>query len=207
VQLLILDDTSNPLVVDTNNDGVCDAINPLLTPTTTPMSDKDALLVNMTPIPPTGGADYTPSTPPAGAPCISGTDAKQPELLCLGTTSLTQVIAYSFANNPAIYGIPPLAAGGQCVGRQFDALANHVADGWICLAVQVSDKLGNTQVSRPLRVCIDKDGKGDECGASRPPMPDCTGTQTTSKPNVVVDGSKHCTPWSAFPSVEFRRIN
>ena len=207
VQLLILDDTSNPLVVDTNNDGVCDAINPLLTPTTTPMSDKDALLVNMAPIPPAGAADYTPSSPPPGAPCISGMDTKPPELLCLGTTSLSQVIAYSTASTPAIYGIPPLAVGGQCVGRQFDALANHVADGWICLAVQVSDKLGNTQVSRPVRVCIDKDGKGDECGANKPAMPDCTGTQTSAKPNVVVDGSKHCKAWAAYDPVEFRRIN
>ena len=206
VQLLILDDTSNPLVVDTNNDGVCDAINPLLTPTTTPMSDKDALLVNLAPIAPTGSADYTPSVPPPGAPCISGADNKSPDLLCLGTTSLTTVIPYS-SNQPAIYGIPPLLAGGQCVGRQFDALANHVADGWICLAVQVSDKLGNTQVSRPLRVCIDKDGMGGECGAGKPPMPDCTGTQTASKPNVVIDGSKHCTAWDSFPATEFRRVN
>src|SRR5262249_26183917 len=52
VQLLVLNDTSQPLVVDTNNDGVCDAINPLLTPTTKPMSSKDALLINMAPVPP-----------------------------------------------------------------------------------------------------------------------------------------------------------
>jgi hypothetical protein len=207
VNLLILDDTSNPLVVDTNNDGFCDAVNPLLTPTTTPMSDKDALLVNLAPIAPTGVADYTPSVPPPGAPCLSGTDAKPPEPLCFGTTDLTQVIAYSAMALPAVYGIPPFTSGGQCVGRQFDALANHVADGWVCIAVQVSDKLGNTQVSRPIRVCIDKDGMGGECSTSKGPMPDCTGTQTMSKPNVVVDGSKPCKPWDAYPPVEFRRIN
>jgi hypothetical protein len=205
VHLLILDDTSNALVVDTNGDGFCDAVNPLLTPTTTPMSDKDALLVNMAPIAPTGGADYTPSIPPAGAPCVSGTDTKPPDVLCLGSTNLTQAISYSTAL-PATYGIPPFVSGGQCIGRQFDALANHVNDGWICLAVQVSDKLGNTQVSRPLRVCIDKDGKGDECGANKGPMPDCTGTQTQSKPNVVVDGTKPCKPWDTYPDVEYRRF-
>jgi hypothetical protein len=93
------------------------------------------------------------------------------------------------------------------VGRQFDALANHVNDGWVCVAVQVSDKLGNTQVSRPLRVCIDKDGMGGECSTNKAPMPDCTGTQTTSKPNVVVDGSKPCKAWDAYPPVEYRRLN
>jgi hypothetical protein len=203
VQLLILDDTTNALVVDTNNDGVCDAINPLLTPTTTPMSDKDALLVNMAPITPTGGADYTPSFPPAGAPCISGTDTKPPDSLCL-TTNLTQAISYA-TSLPAIYTLPPIATGGQCVGRQLDALGNHIQDGWICLAVSVSDKLGNTQVSRPLRVCVDKDGMGGECSGGAP-MPDCTGTQTQAKPNVTVDAGKPCKPWAAFAPVEFRRV-
>jgi hypothetical protein len=93
------------------------------------------------------------------------------------------------------------------VGRQFDGLANHVSDGWICLAVAVADHLGNLQVSRPLRVCVDKDGKGGECDpATRPAMPDCTGTQTTSKPNVTVDPAKPCKPWRAFPANQFRLV-
>ena len=50
VELLVLDDTTQPLVVDSDGDGVCDKINPLLVPTTTPMSSKDALLVNLVPI-------------------------------------------------------------------------------------------------------------------------------------------------------------
>jgi hypothetical protein len=205
VHLLILDDTSKALVVDTNNDGVCDAVNPLLTPTTTPMSDNDALLVNLAPIMPSGGGNFTPRVPFAGSPCVSGTDNKPPEPLCL-TTNLTAAIYYSGGNLPAIYTIPPvLNDKAQCVGRQFDALGNTVKDGWVCMAVAVSDKLGNMQVSRPLRVCVDKDGMNGECGASRPPMPDCTGTQTSAKPNVVVDSAKPCTPWRLFRSREYRR--
>jgi hypothetical protein len=201
VHLLILDDTARPLVVDTNNDGFCDAVNPLLTPTTTPMSDSDALLVNMVPVPPGGSSNYTPRTPDPGAPCVTGIDQKAPDPLCY-STNLLQAISYS-NNLPAVYAIPPILAGGQCIGRQFDALGNHVADGWICVAVAVSDKLGNTQVSRPLRVCVDKDGMGGECGASRPPMPDCTGTQTMAKPTVVVDGTKPCKPWRNYPATEY----
>ena len=54
VELLVLGDASQPLVVDSDGDGVCDKINPLLVPTTTPMSSNDALLVNMVPIAPAG---------------------------------------------------------------------------------------------------------------------------------------------------------
>jgi hypothetical protein len=206
VHLLILDDPTKALVVDTNGDGVCDAVNPLLTPTTTPMSSGDALLVNMVPIPPTGASNYTPQMNlPSHAPCISGDQAKGPSPICL-TTSLTQAIHYTSTNTPAIYSIAPVQADNlQCVGRQFDALGNFVQDGWICIAVAVPDALGNMQVSRPLRVCLDKDGQGGECGAGRPAPPNCTGTQTASKPNVIIDASRPCTPWRAFIQEEFRR--
>ena len=54
-------------------------------------------------------------------------------------------------------------AGLQCVGNQFDAFANNVHDGWTCMAVRAADKLGNQQVSRVVRVCVDHDGIGNEC--------------------------------------------
>jgi hypothetical protein len=205
VQLLILDDTSKALVVDTNDDGLCDNVNPLLTPTTVPMSSSDALLVNLLPISPAGGSNYTPRQPPDGAPCITGDDTRAPDALCL-TTSMTEALYYTNGGQAAIYSVGPVVTDGlQCVGRQFDTLGNHVQDGWICLAVAVSDSLGNLQVSRPIRVCVNKDGQNDECGASRPAMPNCTGTQTAAEPNIVVDATRPCSPWAAFPAQEFRR--
>jgi hypothetical protein len=196
VQLLVLDDTSQPLVVDSDHDaaGACDMINPLLTPTTSPKSDKDALLINMVPVPPTGIGDYRPRGVPQGAPCVMGTAVDPPDPVCF-TTDLTAVIPYSTSSTPAIYTIPPvLNDRAQCVGRQFDALGSHVQDGWVCLAVQVSDKLGNTQVSRPVRVCIDR-GSG-RCATD--PMPSCTGTLTATKPTPVVDATKPCVPWARY---------
>ena len=81
VELLVLDDTSQPLVVDSDGDGVCDKINPLLVPTTTPMSSKDALLVNLIPIAPVGHADLT-ADPAIAAdpslPCAPGVDSSIP---------------------------------------------------------------------------------------------------------------------------------
>jgi hypothetical protein len=206
VQLLILDDTSQALVVDTNNDGKCDAVNPILTPTTTPMSSTDALLINLVPIAVQGLANYLPYGPgfSATARCGQGTAGVAPDPLC-GTSGLTTTMAYLTLSTPAIYTIPPIINDKLWnLGRQFDALGNHLNDGWVCLAVAVADKLGNLQVSRPLRICVDKDGQGDECGANRPAPPDCTGTLTATQPKPVVDATKHCSPWRTFIHDEYR---
>jgi hypothetical protein len=201
VQLLVLDDTSNPLVVDSDGDGACDTINPLLTPTTSPMSASDALLINMVPISPGGAADFllSPLSHPA---CTQlGSASKHPDPMC-DTTDLPVVIPahVGTAAVPAIYTLPPVVVDHlQCVGRQFDALGNHINDGWVCLAVAVWDKLGNAQVSQVLRVCVDKDGTGGECDpATRAPAPNCTGTLTQLKPVPKVDATKPCTPWRHY---------
>lgn len=202
VQLLVLDDTSQALLVDTSGDGKCDAVNPLLKPTTTPMSSTDALLINMIAVSATGTANYMPSTVPFGAPCVSGLDPKPPDALCF-TTNLSIAIPYTNASTPAIWTIAPVAADGlQCVGRQFDALGNSISDGWICIAVAVADKLGNFQVSRPLRVCVDKDGKNNEC-VSPGPAPNCTGTVSASGPPPTIDLARPCTAWRSYPDVEY----
>jgi hypothetical protein len=196
VQLLVLNDTTQALVVDTDGDGACDAVNPLLTPSTNPMSATDALLINLSPLSPTGSADFNQS--PIAMYCThAGTDDKSPDPLC-DTTPMTIVIP-SHAGTPAIYTLPPAVNDHlQCVGRQFDTLGNHVKDGWICLAVAVSDKLGNSQVSRPIRVCVDKDGLNGECGVNRGPPPDCTGTLTAAKPVPIVNVAQPCQQWRRY---------
>jgi len=193
VELLVLDDTSQPLVVDSDGDGVCDKINPLLVPTTTPMSSKDALLVNLIPIASVGHADLTgdPSilNDPT-LPCFPGSDAAHPDPLCY-TTDLTMAIPYTSGAEPAIWTLAPVVPSGlQCVGNQFDAFANNLHDGWSCMAVRAADKLGNMQVSRVLRVCVDHDGVGNECPhqsiigiTNATPM-----TITTSAPHGLASG-------------------
>jgi hypothetical protein len=193
VELLVLDDITQPLVVDSDGDGLCDKINPLLVPTTTPMSSKDALLVNLIPIASTGHADLTgdPSilNDPT-LPCVPGTDAAHPDPLCY-TTDLTMAIPYTSGAEPAIWTLAPVVPSGlQCVGNQFDAFANNVHDGWACMAVRAADKLGNVQVSRVLRVCVDHDGVGNECPhqsiigiTNATPM-----TITTSAPHGLATG-------------------
>jgi len=166
VELLVLDDTDSALVVDSNGDGVCDAVNPRLVPTTNPMSATDALLVNMAPVPATGAANFTPdpSIPPEGLPdCGIGDDSLLPPTLCR-TSDLSIAIPARQSADAAVWAIPNVTPGtALCVGNQLDTLGNHLGDGPACLAVRAYDQLGNSQVSAVLHVCIDHDGDDAEC--------------------------------------------
>jgi hypothetical protein len=138
------------LVVDTSDppDGICDDINPDLVPSVSPKSSKDAQLIDMVSIAPKQGTgDFSHES---GVACSGSEDRPLP--LC-GTTSLTYTLGYSAAL-PSIWTIAPVVADGlHCVGKQFDA-SHSLKDGWACVAVEAADKMGNKQVSRPIRVCI-----------------------------------------------------
>jgi hypothetical protein len=190
VDLVILDDTTQPLVVDLpdaeddemDNGGpalpTCDTLNPQLVPTTVPRGSKDLLVVDMVPLQPAGVADFLPDVE---ASCNSGGAQNKPAALCESTEDLskarydsfrtphseymTRIISYNVAREPAIWTIGQIVAGPdpRCGGTQFDTIGNNISDGWACLAVVAKDKLGNKSVSRPIRVCIDKDSDGVEC--------------------------------------------
>jgi hypothetical protein len=218
-ELLVLDDATQPLVVNTNPvakgnlkaDTTCDALNPLLVPTTKPMTSHDALVITLTSIMPTGSPDLTNDRPPPvnngmilvgdDLSCTGGGGSKIPDSICdysgnpakakyrlnrfdtvdtLGNPiSFAQTQAHSdimtvflgYAGGvssrlPSIWSLPPVGSGAAnalCGGTQLDALANFLTDGWACFAIRAQDKLGNKQVSRPLRLCIDKDNDGKEC--------------------------------------------
>jgi hypothetical protein len=218
-QLLILDDISKPLVVNTNPvvmgnrkaDDLCDAINPLLIPTTRPMTSSDAMLVTLFPIPAAGQPDLSNGvhTPAIGEDnsCLTGDNAGTPDTVCevsrtaikarwgfnplkhvwqAHSDSFNVVLGYGAGGSTtrlsSIWTIPKQESGASsplCGGTQLDTLANFVSDGWACLAVFSSDKLGNKQVSRPFRLCIDKDGNGAEC-------PHKAIAQVTSGPSTIV---------------------
>jgi hypothetical protein len=166
VGVLILDDISNPLVVDTSDppDGICDAINPELIPSTTPKSSKDAQYIGMVSLAPYQGAGNYSSQ--KGVAC-SGTE-EAPKPFC-GTTYNAikrQYLAYTLGyagDLPSIWTVAPVVADGlQCAGRQFDA-SNNLKDGWACVAAVASDTLGNNQVSRPIRICLEVTPKSTAC--------------------------------------------
>jgi hypothetical protein len=172
VKVLILDDTSLPLVVDTSDppDGICDDINPELVPSVAPQSAKDAQLLDMVSLPAKAGqADFSPQP---GVACSSESgEPPAPGTFCETTYSPTKnrVMTYSMGyakSLPAIWAVPPVVGDGlQCAGRQFDA-ANNLHDGWACVAVVAADELGNKQVSRPIRICVAAEPNSTACPVS-----------------------------------------
>ncbi len=197
-RIFLLDDTAQAVVVDSTGDGYCDSINPEVEPLGTAPAPGQAVAVNLVPIPPSGTADFTPYTATGNqfpfAQCNDGEAEESPEPLCK-TTVMTKVIPWTAidpkSTEPAIYSIPPVATGKQCVGLPFDFLANNFDDGWVCVAVEAADNLGNASVSRPLRVWVKK----DELVAG--PLPDNAGTPpnctgTIDATTGTVDSSKPC---------------
>jgi hypothetical protein len=158
VKVLILDDTSMPLVVDTSDppDGICDDINPDLIPSVSPQSAKDAQLLDMVSLPANAGAGDFSYEP--GSSC-SGSDQATPDPFCKTTYSLIKhkYMTYSLGSKsgiPSIWTLGPVVGDGiQCAGRQFDS-SNNLHDGFACVAAVASDRLGNKQVSRPIRMCV-----------------------------------------------------
>jgi hypothetical protein len=193
----VLDDTSRPLAVDLDGDGACDAINPELIPTTNPpRMSNEILAVRLAPLKPTGDADFTPDPSLDGSSCPPGRDPAAPPPLCL-QQEMTLALGYSAASGPepAIWAIEPTDQP-WCVGSQLDAQANQIADGWACLAVVATDKVGNSSVSHPLRVYIDRSAatlqnRAGLCPlppASAGPPPDCTGRYDT-KAGALIAGT------------------
>jgi hypothetical protein len=195
-----------PLVVDTDGDGYCDAVNPKLEPTTSPLQGpRQVLKVRLAPVPPAGVGDFATPDPTlplnlvGGGVCLAGRDVDPPFDLCrLGPQPS---IAISYAGGlPAIWAAEPVAPkdAAFCFGSQLDTKANNViavksvnpplagAAGWKCVAIVTADMNGNSSTSQPIRVYLDDYRFGglapDFCPnkgvapAGAGPPPNCTGT-------------------------------
>ncbi len=178
VAFYVLDDQTGSLLVDTDGDDVCDAINPALVPTSVPDTTTEAAVVSLVAVSPSGAPFYPVAVadPFGGRADVAddacnqpGADAddEPPSALCLSTPA-TRVMATELGA-AAIFAVPPIE-GPWCVGNAFDGPATNIADGWACVAAVAPDQLGNLGLSPPLRVCIDHDGDGtdglDGAGAS-----------------------------------------
>jgi hypothetical protein len=198
-----------PLVVDTDDDGYCDAVNPKLEPTTAPLTGpRQVLKVRMKPVPPGGAGDYYPphyalQPDPLPPGCGQGIDMDPPEWRCrLGPQP---TVAINYIGLPAIWSIEPIAPddASYCFGSQFDAKVNNVTEataasppsGWKCIAVVTADTLGNASTSAPLRVYLADykyGGSRQYCTpppANAGPPPTCTGTYNRATREVT---SKAC---------------
>ncbi|MBK8480293.1 MAG: hypothetical protein IPL40_03820 [Proteobacteria bacterium] len=173
-----------PIVVDTDGDGFCDAINPAVVPLGSRPDPGQAVAVDLAPIPGSGIADFTPHLNPplpTGLGCVNGDEAKSPRSLCDTTpASMSSIITYS-TKLPAIWTIPPVRPSDDdyCVGIGFDFRANEIPAGWACIAAEARDELGNLGVSRPIRVAVEYGTSRFLPGpapATAGAAPNCTGT-------------------------------
>jgi hypothetical protein len=194
---------NGPLAVDTDGDGVCDDVNPLLVPTPDISASNQAVALQMAPIPPGGQQDLRPSptpgplfNPPSDCTQIGTATGTLPNPLCLGVDNLQLrfVISYTPSHLPSIYTIPPVhpSIATDCVGLQFDSL-NHLPEGPACFVVVAVDNAGNHNVSAPLRLCIDRGG--GLCNAWPASPPSCLGTYNKT---TMTTNNTACTPVPAY---------
>jgi hypothetical protein len=185
VRLYVKPLDGTPLV--TGSAGICRSINSALHDVAAYSGGSlEVVVANLEPIPPGGSGDFTPfvdAQAPAACDLLGDLALTEPPDLPCGHLSPMSQARYILGqrynwSETAIFGIAPVVAGSdlKCEGIQFDA--RQLPDGWMCVAVAARDKLGNLGVSKPLRVCLDKQSTGVTACNSTPTLecsdpPDC----------------------------------
>ncbi len=193
VDVYILDNTSVPLLVDLDSDGICDDINPAVLPGAG--GTDTAVVLELEGVGARGAAYFDPSLDFTGAPapfdsCVAGSSAV-PSPLCVATSPVTRIIpAVVHPTDRTIFGKPPIAAM-TCVGDAWDFQTN-ISEGWACVAARAEDNLGNVGVSPPVRACFINGVAPEPCPASLGTIVDAS-----MRPSCT-DG---CTPPPSFDSI------
>jgi hypothetical protein len=129
--------------------------------------------------------------------CKYGSETAPQQPLCSDRASdLRRVIQYGLDKNEPVVYVSASIAEPECTGASWEIQQfTMMREGWICLAAIATDKagtLGNTAVSRPLRLCFDDTGT--------PEQPSCMDLQN---PPSCTDG---CTLPRNFASLNDRFI-
>jgi hypothetical protein len=138
---------------------------------------------------PTGEAEYGNDTatlaPALGKQCTLGPATSPPRLCGSLETDMYRVTRHAMSTSDGgervIYGVG--ASGVDCVGG-FWEYGTTLTEGWKCFAATARDRQGNVGISRPLRLCLDKDLDDlvDPCAGQPPPL--CT-DGCTAPPRVA----------------------
>ena len=155
-----------------NNSGVCNRISPEVEPDVLLRKPEQAYKQDMVPVAPAGVAYFSKQVLPLNAACQTpGTEEKKPPSICAAVapgldTDISLWISYTYAKKPAIYVLGEYnpASALTCTGGAFDA--KNLADGPVCIAVIATDLAGNSSVSEPIAICVDKDNNGNCLGFS-----------------------------------------
>ena len=191
VRLYAQDDSTQPLLIDTDSDGVCDA----LAKEGTPGVAHPPVPIELRPLDASGEATYSTSSPEISGICTRVATNASPILnLCSQHASdMSRVIDHALADaKEAVIYTATSSSALECTGKAVD-ITSAVANGWVCLAAEAQDLVGNHSVSSPIRVCLN---------SSNHPEPACKNS-SVPKPTCVAD----CTPPSHFPNGYVVRLN
>jgi hypothetical protein len=206
VRLYFQPDSSQPLLKDTDGDGMCDAL-----------AKDNFEYVSLMPLSRTGGeafgTDGTSSPPTAGVCTVPTTATPAPPTLCNMSSDMRAVVQHNIdtegsdqKEEPVVYAFTP-SPGFECTGKKLD-LTGYTADtskglkvslspdGWFCMAVTAKDGRGNQGVSPPLRICLD-DPNVEWPGDGLPP---CMKDKKDYPPSCV----DSCTPPPGMPDHIYR---
>jgi len=175
-----------PLLVDTNSDGICDAINKSddmnIRAEDRVSADEDPVKIKLEAVNPGGGPWFAKvGTAPPGCPNDPGGTDDPPATMCPATEMLRAVPGRIQGKPPAVYAYTPSnrVDEGACNGIDWNIAGNtRGREGWICVAARAVDNIGNVGVSEPIRLCYDN-GTGAPADCSGQP-PTCLGSCTIS---------------------------
>jgi hypothetical protein len=170
--LYVQGQTSTPLIVDSDGDGVCDRIATNPVPTQPQLAPVRVLL---SPIQFLGAFPAGQSASNDAAPALMSYCGPSPSYgpvqpICPGTTMTYALRHTASSAGPAIYTVSPAQnTGPACAGRGWQT---SVDSGWACVVGTATDAMGNVGISKPLRVCYSLDGAAASCAGAPPSCTD-----------------------------------
>jgi hypothetical protein len=192
VRLYAQDDATQPLLIDTNNDGVCDA----LAIEGTQGVVHAPVPIELHPLDAAGSAVYATTSPDINGVCSHVTsNGSAIQNLCTAqhVSDMSRVIDHALgdAKEDVIYAVTS-SSDLECTGKAVD-ISGAVPNGWVCLAAEAQDNVGNHGISAPIRVCL---------YAKAHDVPACANS-SVAKPSCV----SNCTPPVHFSNSYVVRLN
>ncbi len=159
VELYAQADLTQPLLEDSDGDGICDS---LLVDSTDGITSLP-VAENLTSLPSAGHPFYEASSPTIANVCTADAEP-EPDFLCSAKNSdMTRVIDHNISNRTAAENVIYTLTSNdplECTGKGLEISSSIAQNGWVCLAAQAFDFAGNRGISAPLRVCLNSAGPG-----------------------------------------------
>jgi len=189
VELYAQADLTQPLLADSDGDGVCDKLL---------VDSKDGVTSlpvaeGLSGLPKQGHAFYEATSPVYAGVCIADAEQKPDQLCSQKNSDMFRVIDHNIANRSGedvIYTSTSTDAL-ECTGKATELSASIAKNGWVCLAAQATDYAGNKGFSAPLRVCLNSAGR-DAPSCAQSFTLDAQGRQisTETPPSCVLNNCK-----------------